>query len=245
MSLLPRAALRPARPMRTFLAGCLLAAAAAAPTSAYAAGPASLPGVALPAASTPTPSCQPWQTMTHVPVGPTPPAGSAKASVPNHAVCRNAPPTPMPEPRWDPDTVVGGSRLAASGIVVDEPPGVPVPPSVGDVAYVLADMDSGAILAAKSPHAWLRPASTLKTLTALTLLPLVPPTQVVTATDDDVRAEGTRVGLIAGNPYPAGVLFAAMLMVSANDAVYALTSAVGGYDRALELMNAKAAEVAA
>jgi D-alanyl-D-alanine carboxypeptidase (penicillin-binding protein 5/6) len=51
--------------------------------------------------------------------------------------------------------------------------------------------------------------------------------------------------MIAGNPYPAGSLFEAMLMLSANDATYGLTAAVGGYDRALELMNAKAREIGA
>jgi D-alanyl-D-alanine carboxypeptidase (penicillin-binding protein 5/6) len=106
-------------------------------------------------------------------------------------------------------------------------------------------MDSGDILAAKSPHAWLRPASTLKTLTALALLPVVKPDEVVVATKEHVTANGTRVGMIAGNPYPAGSLFEAMLMLSANDATYGLTAAVGGYDRALELMNATAKEICA
>ena len=96
-------------------------------------------------------------------------------------VCRNAAPTPFPHAAWEPDTVVGGSRLADTGVVVDRPASVVAPPEVYDVSYVVADLDSGEILAAKSPHAWLRPASTLKTLTALTLLPVLNPRGVVVA----------------------------------------------------------------
>jgi D-alanyl-D-alanine carboxypeptidase (penicillin-binding protein 5/6) len=177
----------------------------------------------------PTPSCEEWQTVTQAPV----------------PVCQNAPPTPFDAPRWDPETVVGGARLAGSGLVVDLPGGVPAPPAVPDVSYVVADLDTGEILAAKAPHAWLRPASTLKTLTALTLLPRLDPEAVVTATDEHVAANGTRAGMIAGNPYPVSSLFDAMLMQSANDAAYGLADAAGGYDKTLALMNATATEIGA
>ena len=94
----------------------------------------------------------------------------------------------------------------------------------------MADLDTGEILAAKSPHAWLRPASTLKTLTALTLMPRLDPRRVVVASQDAQAAAGSRVGILAGNRYPVGRLFDAMLMFSANDAAYALADAAGGYD---------------
>lgn len=215
----------------------------------YAAGPAA-------AATTPvpTPSCKEWQTVTHVPLHPqTPPRVTASGSAvptatqtgPTRAVCRNAPPKPFPAPAWDPQTVVGGARLAASGVVVEHPASVPAPPAVPDVAYLIADLDTGEVLAAKAPHAWLRPASTLKTLTALTLLPRVNPNFTVVATEAHVSAEGTRVGMIAGNPYAAHYLFDALLMLSANDAAYALADAGGGYEQTLTLMNAKAAEIGA
>ncbi|MEO6999909.1 MAG: hypothetical protein ABI112_17680, partial [Terracoccus sp.] len=91
----------------------------------------------------------------------------------------------------------------------------------------------------------LRPASTLKTLTALTLLPRLDPRRKVMATADAQAAAGTRVGIIAGNPYPVGDLVDAMLMFSANDAVYALADAAGGYDRTVAMMNAKAKQIGA
>ena len=78
-------------------------------------------------------------------------------------------------PRGRPET--GGRRRASrrERVVVDLGPGAAAPPEVYDVSYVVADLDTGEVLAAKSPHAWLRPASTLKTLTALTLMPAARP----------------------------------------------------------------------
>jgi D-alanyl-D-alanine carboxypeptidase (penicillin-binding protein 5/6) len=116
---------------------------------------------------------------------------------------------------------------------------------VYDVSYVVADLDSGEILAAKSPHAWLRPASTLKALTALTLMPRLDPRTVVTASEDAQAAAGSRVGILAGNRYTVGNLVDAMLMFSANDAVYALADAAGGYDKTVALMNDTAREIGA
>src|SRR6478752_10638219 len=180
-----------------------------------------------------------------VPV-PRPTVAATPAKPPKvRVVCRNAPPTPFAHPAWKPETVVGGSRLAESGVVVDHPASVRAPPEVYDVSYVVADLDTGEVVAAKSAHAWLRPASTLKTLTALTLMPLLDPEGVVLASKDAQAAAGTRVGILAGNRYPVASLVDAMLMFSANDAVYALADAAGGYDHTVELMNARAREVGA
>ncbi|WP_162164527.1 D-alanyl-D-alanine carboxypeptidase family protein [Intrasporangium chromatireducens] len=217
-------------------------------TMGYAAVPAAAGGspaaVVSPAAPHPMPSCQEWQTITLVPQTPAKPGSSASPTA-WKPWCHNAPPTPFGHAAWDPPTVVGGPQLGQSGVIVDAEPGVGALPEVGDVSYVLADLDTGDILAAKSPHAWLRPASTLKTLTALTLIPRLDPEQVVVATDDQVAANGTRVGMVAGNPYPVHSLFEALLMLSANDAAYGLADAAGGYDETLALMNAKAKEIGA
>ena len=177
--------------------------------------------------------------------GATSPTRPGPATPPARVICRNAPPTPFARPAWLPESVVGGARLASDGVIVDAPAAAPAPPQVYDVSYVVADLDSGEILAAKSPHAWLRPASTLKTLTALTLLPRLDPRQVVLAGDDAQAAAGSRVGILAGNRYPVGALVDAMLMFSANDAVYALADAAGGYERTVALMNETAARIGA
>ena len=219
------------------------------------------------------PTCAAWQTSTTVPPGvtlkprvfpgdergtpatatPAPATPSAAGTTPAkppkpakpRVVCRNTPPTPFAHPAWEPDTVVGGSRLADTGVVVERPESVVAPPEVYDVSYVLADLDTGEILAAKSPHAWLRPASTLKTLTALTLMPRLDPRRVIVASQDAQDAQGSRVGILAGNRYPVASLIDAMLMFSANDAVYALAEAAGGYERTVALMNDKAARIGA
>ena len=244
-------------------------------TTAYAVPPGGRPlppHVVAAAQPVAVPTCRPWQTRQVVPPGvtltsrvfPTDEAPTWTAPPPTNAVptsttpttsasrpakprvvCRNTPPAPFAHPAWVPESVVGGSRLAETGVVVDRPATVAPPPDVYDVSYVVADLDTGEVLAAKSPHAWLRPASTLKTLTALTLMPRLDPRRVVVASQDAQDASGTRVGVLAGNRYPVSSLFDAMLMFSANDAVYALADAAGGYDRTVALMNEKAAQIGA
>lgn len=140
---------------------------------------------------------------------------------------------------------VGGPLLAAANVVVDHAAGVP-PPSAGITArsWLVADLDSGQVLAARDPHRQHRPASTLKTLTALALLPLldahqqVPFTARELALTDQPDGRSTRVGLQPDQSYPARDLFEAMIVLSANDAAEALAgAAVGGRAATLQAMN--------
>ena len=55
-------------------------------------------------------------------------------------------------------------------------------PLTYDRSVIVADLDSGEILAALNPHAWLYPASTLKTLLCLVVIPRLDPTAKVVAT---------------------------------------------------------------
>ncbi|HEV7148021.1 MAG TPA: peptidase M15, partial [Pedococcus sp.] len=135
---------------------------------------------------------------------------------------------PVPTDSVNPKVTIGGQRLASMGVVTDLPAGVPAPPPLRDESWLLADLDTGAVLAGKAPHARLLPASTLKTLTALTLIPKLTATTTVTATAADARMDGTRVGLVPGLPYTVHQLFQAMLMASGNDAAHALAQAAGG-----------------
>nr|WP_240977947.1 hypothetical protein [Knoellia sp. DB2414S] len=155
------------------------------------------------------------------------------------------PTLPVPRNTVVPELAVGGEKLASTGVVTDLPAGVPAPPALKDVSWVLADLDTGDVVAAKAPHARLLPASTLKTLTALTLIPKVPSTTVIKATPEDAAADGTRVGLVPGLPYTGKQLFQALLMSSGNDAAYALAGAGGGRDQVLAEMNAVAANLGA
>jgi D-alanyl-D-alanine carboxypeptidase (penicillin-binding protein 5/6) len=161
------------------------------------------------------------------------------------ATCAVAPPTPLPAPAVAPEHTVGGAKLAGTGVVVDKPAGVPDLPPVSDVSYVLADMDTGVIVAAKDPHAWLLPASTLKTLTSLVVLPALDPTSKVTATDAEVTADGTRVGMVSGATYSVTDLFYGLVLMSGNDTAYALADAYGGRDKTIAAMNALAGRLGA
>ena len=65
-----------------------------------------------------------------------------------------------------PQDSVGGDQLTTEPMVVAKGA---TPPAVQASAFVVADLTTGNVLAAKAPHSKLRPASTLKTLTALVL----------------------------------------------------------------------------
>jgi D-alanyl-D-alanine carboxypeptidase (penicillin-binding protein 5/6) len=122
---------------------------------------------------------------------------------------------------------VGGARLASPGLVVDLPPGVPAPPDLPATSWLLADLGTGQVVAAKGAHLRGLPASTLKTLTLLTTLPQADPRAIVRAQADDL-VDGTRVGLEPGQPYLVHQLQQATIISSANDAATALARASGG-----------------
>ena len=131
------------------------------------------------------------------------------------------------------------------GNVVDPAPGVPALPGITATSFVVADADTGDVLAAKNAHAKLAPASTLKTLTALTVIPLLPTNLPVVAGRDAPNTDGTKAGIVAGTTYTVDNLFTAMLMMSANDAAVALADANGNLPDTLAQMNTVAAHLQA
>jgi serine-type D-Ala-D-Ala carboxypeptidase (penicillin-binding protein 5/6) len=138
---------------------------------------------------------------------------------------------------------VGGVRLTKEPTVVADGA---TPPAVHASAWVIADLDTGAVLAAKAPHAQLRPASTLKTLTALVLLPRLNKADKVIGTDQDAGIIGSKVGVYPGLRYSVDQLFQGMFLASGNDAVHALAAHdVGGVTATVQRMNAKATEIGA
>jgi serine-type D-Ala-D-Ala carboxypeptidase (penicillin-binding protein 5/6) len=120
-----------------------------------------------------------------------------------------------------------------------------LPTGITAKSFLVADLDTGEILAAKDAHHRLLPASTLKVLTALTLIPRIDKTSKIVPTWDDVAIEGSRVGLLENVKYPAYQVFRAMLMTSGNDAANALATASGGQEYTAGLMNAEAARIGA
>ena len=139
----------------------------------------------------------------------------------------------------------GGAQLAEPGVIVNLGPGVPTPPAMPGASFLIADMDTGQILAAKAPHTPRLPASTLKTLTALTLIPRLDASAKIMVKPEDVRVEGSRVGILAGTAYSVPTLFQGLLMASGNDAAYALARANQSVAVTLSEMNATAADLGA
>jgi D-alanyl-D-alanine carboxypeptidase (penicillin-binding protein 5/6) len=148
---------------------------------------------------------------------------------------------PASQPSRAARMVVGGPQLAAPGVVVNYPAGkFPRLPKVPASAYVIADAATGQVLAARDPHGEFAPASTLKILTAITLIPRLNPAALVLATRRAAAVEPNDVGLIPGRRYEAASLFKALLLISANDAAVALTQATGSFGQGMSLINAEA-----
>ncbi len=147
-----------------------------------------------------------------------------------------APPAPVPVPAQP----VGGGRLGECGLIVPEG-SPPLPPDITAGAWVVADMTTGQVLAAKDPHGRYRPASTLKLLTAQVMLRNLPDLELVVAgTENDAGQEGTRVGIEAGGQYTVRQLITYLVIISGNDAANALARTNGGYDKTVADMNAAA-----
>ncbi|MGY1591526.1 D-alanyl-D-alanine carboxypeptidase family protein [Geodermatophilus sp. SYSU D00708] len=194
-------------------------AAARLAAAVLAAGIALAPGAAL--AEDPRPTADPLAPTPTAPLPGGPPQGSGPAGV-----------------------TVGGEGLDTRGTVaVDGAP--PLPDGVVAPGWLVADADTGAVLAARDPHGRYYPASTLKTLTLLTLVPLLDPDEVVVGTEEDEAMEGSRVGLVAGGRYPVSLLFQALVMQSGNDAANALARAAGGVEVTVEAMNQTAVAIGA
>jgi len=203
--------------VRRLLAVVLAAATVAVPTSALADTPA------VPAPPVPAVACPDAQ-------APPPPRADEE---------RPATVAPLP---W-PAEPVGGPLLAACGDVL--PAGFAAPPQLGTAAWVLADLDTGAVLAARAPHARHRPASTLKVLTALVVIDHLEPDAVVEGTAQDADIEGSRAGIGPGGTYTVRQLLAGLLLNSGNDTANALARTLGGTPAAVAAMNATAARLGA
>ena len=150
---------------------------------------------------------------------------------------------PPPQGQAPDGSTVGGEELDTRGSVVAD--GVPPPDGLAASGWLVADAGSGEVLAARDPHGRYYPASTLKTLTLLTLAPRLDPAQVVPATVEDENIEGSRVGLVQGGQYPVSLLFQALMLQSGNDAANALARTAGGVAATVEAMNETAEAIGA
>lgn len=137
---------------------------------------------------------------------------------------------------------LGQSAAAtAAPLGIEQPAGsVPIPEGPAQ-AWLIADMDSGAVLAARDEFGQYAPASTIKVLLALTVLDELPLDATVVANEADTKVECNCAGVTPGMVYTTRQLLEALLLVSGNDAANTLATMLGGHDVAVTKMNAKAA----
>ncbi|MFD7707424.1 D-alanyl-D-alanine carboxypeptidase family protein [Streptomyces sp. NPDC059786] len=144
---------------------------------------------------------------------------------------------------------VGGSRLGESGTQVNLGDGVPVlPKDVTARSWIVADAESGDVLASHNAHWRLPPASTLKMLFADTVLPKFPKTEKHEVASSDLAGIGagsSLVGIKEGETYTVHDLWLGVFLRSGNDAVHVLSAMNGGVDKTVADMQAHADELRA
>ncbi len=112
-------------------------------------------------------------------------------------------------------------------------------------AWLLADLDSGRILASRNPYQPHPPASTIKALLAMVVLDHLPLNAVIPASQAAADVECSCAGVKAGRSYTVRQLLDGLMLVSGNDAANTLADGLGGYRVAVARMNAKAAALGA
>ena len=145
---------------------------------------------------------------------------------------------------------VGLPAVPAAAVPVPPASAAAVPatdplPRLSAASYLVADLDTGEVLVARDAHGRHRPASTLKILTALTLLPELDPASVYTAVFEDANVDGSKVGIVPDATYTVHDLFQGLFLMSGNDAANALANAAGGVRPTVDAMNETALELGA
>nr|WP_156095008.1 D-alanyl-D-alanine carboxypeptidase family protein [Nocardia lijiangensis] len=185
------------------------------------------PVLAAPPTTTTTPFSTP--NTDNCPQKTKPPAPIDSSEVP-------APGQPTPAPLPVPVPPVGGTRMGECGVVL--PKGAPpAPKDISATAWMVSDLDTGEVLAAKDPHGRYRPASTIKVLLATVALRTLKLDTVVTGTQEDANVDGTRVGIGPGGQYTNRQLMQALIMASGNDAAHAIAAQLGGDEATVARMN--------
>ncbi|MFI1445164.1 D-alanyl-D-alanine carboxypeptidase family protein [Streptomyces fructofermentans] len=157
-----------------------------------------------------------------------------------------AEPSATPPPEM---STVGGARLGQPGTQADLGAGAPVlPKGLSARSWIVADAESGDVLAAHNAHWRLPPASTLKMLFADTLLPKFPKStehKVVPSDLAGIGAGSSMVGIKEDETYSVHDLWLGVFLRSGNDAVHVLSAMNQGVDRTVQDMNDHAEELQA
>ncbi|MBV1944908.1 D-alanyl-D-alanine carboxypeptidase family protein [Streptomyces sp. BV129] len=137
-------------------------------------------------------------------------------------------------------SAVGGERLARGGVQVRA---AGLPKKLTAQAWLVADRDTGEVLASYGAHRRLAPASTLKMLFADTVLPKFDRGRRYRVTDADladIPSGSSLVGIQPGTTYTVEQLWQGVFLRSGNDAVHVLAHMNGGVARTVAEMQARA-----
>ncbi|MER5731092.1 D-alanyl-D-alanine carboxypeptidase [Streptomyces sp. NPDC002138] len=184
----------------------------------------------------------------------------ALAVAPAYAVTPAPTPTPSPDGKGAKPPVkapappagmsaVGGALLGQPGPQVHLLPGAPaLPTNLTGRSWIVADAETGEVLAAQNAHWRLPPASTMKMLFADTVLPTLPKEQVHKVSQEDLAGVGagsSLVGVKEDLEYTVHDLWLGVFLRSGNDAVHVLSSMNGGVEKTVKDMQAHAEELQA
>ncbi|MEU8684141.1 serine hydrolase [Streptomyces sp. NPDC048611] len=140
------------------------------------------------------------------------------------------------------------NRLDGRGVRFLARRDVPEPPEVSALSWMVTDLPSGKVLAAKDAHRPLPPASTLKTLFALAVLPKFAQSTVHTVSLADlagIEAGSSLAGLREDMPYQVADLWHGVFLSSGSDAVHTLASMNGGWGKTIDDMQETARRLGA
>ncbi|MEV7683272.1 D-alanyl-D-alanine carboxypeptidase [Streptomyces sp. NPDC088341] len=169
-------------------------------------------------------------------------------AVPASADTRTESPDKEPQPPASMSTV-GGARLSKAGTQVNLGAGAPVlPKKLSGRSWIVADAESGEVLASHNAHWRLPPASTLKMLFADTLLPKLPKTRSYKVKPKDLEPVGagsSLVGVKENLSYTVHDLWLGVFLRSGNDAVHVLAAMNGGVRKTVQDMQEHADELQA
>jgi serine-type D-Ala-D-Ala carboxypeptidase (penicillin-binding protein 5/6) len=140
--------------------------------------------------------------------------------------------------------LIGCATPARADAGVQPVGSVPIPDGPAQT-WLVADLDSGQVLAERDENVQHPPASTIKVLLALVALDELGLDSTVVADEADSHVECACAGVKAGRTYTARQLLDALLLVSGNDAANTLAHMLGGPEAAVAKMDAKAASLGA
>lgn len=173
---------------------------------------------------------------------PTETAPMTREHAPDTDNCPNA--LRPPEPHTTSEVPVPGAVTPEPlPVIADAPCGVSAPrgfevaDEVHASAWIVADMDTGEVIAAKDPHGRYRPASIIKALLAMVVVRELDPAQQVVISHDSAAQDGSAVGIGEGGTYTVDELLHGLMLASGNDTAHALAQELGGDEVTLRKIN--------